>query len=204
MRIVRKETTEEEKIEEQNQLNPFSKFDHVLDILNRSEGQVVIFSQYMMTLHKLSRFLTGKVKHGILNGNVSKRKSVLHKYRNKESRALLLSLKSNGSGLDLNCTKHIIFMETCANTSLMKQAIGRAVRIGNPYPKIHVHHIFFGDTVEEGVMVMWNMRHTSECKVLIKDLETKTFSETLSDTFLTRNNGIFTKELTDLIVIRNT
>ena len=80
---------------------------------------------------------------------MAKRKKCLENFITGNIKILILSLKSNGAGLDLNLTKHIVFMESNCNLQTLIQSVGRAVRIGNPHPIVFIHHLFYKDSIEE-------------------------------------------------------
>lgn len=194
MRIIR-----DDQEEDQDSSIVFPKFKELRRIAEDPNKKIAVFSQYTQTLRELNRYLKD-VPHSILKGSMHKRRSELEKFQRGDHKIILLSMKSNGSGLDLNTATDIVFMETTLNTSSMIQAVGRAIRIGNVNPSVHVHHLFFGNTAEERIMTLWNNRHTSQSEVLIKSLETKTFAETINKSHLLENS-MFTKKITDLIVL---
>ena len=130
------------------------KLDVVRSLLNEIEGtngKVLIFSQYVKTLEKLSRRIgiTNEIFHGGLS--LELRDSILEDFRRRPGpRALLISLQAGGVGLNLQEASTVVLFDHWWNPAVEDQAIQRAHRYGREVP-LEVIRLLVEGSVEEKV-----------------------------------------------------
>uniref|UniRef100_A0A6C0JDT3 RING-type domain-containing protein n=1 Tax=viral metagenome TaxID=1070528 RepID=A0A6C0JDT3_9ZZZZ len=112
--------------------------DIILSILQKIEyiGYIVIFrySQNSMNLNLSEKF-------GILKGTAEQKREIIRDYKNGTTKILFLSILDDFSGLRLENTTDIIFLDKpCENVE--KQIIGRALRFGrNKTLPLNLHYL---------------------------------------------------------------
>ena len=143
------------------------KFDVVRSILSEIEGsagKVLIFSQYVKSLERLSRGIG--IPHEIFHGGLSLelRERMLETFRRSQGpRALLLSLQAGGVGLNLQEAATVILFDRWWNPATEDQAVQRAHRYGRQVP-LEVIRFLVEDSVEEKIQTVLR-----EKKVLIDE-----------------------------------
>ena len=123
----------------------------ILDGLDGAAGKVLIFSQYVKTLERLSNRIG--VPNDIFHGGLSieMRERVLRTFRESPGpRALLLSLQAGGVGLNLQEASTVILFDRWWNPATEEQAIQRAHRFGRQTP-LEVVRFLVEDSVEEKI-----------------------------------------------------
>ena len=123
----------------------------ILDGLEGAAGKVLIFSQYVKTLVRLSNRIG--VPNDIFHGGLSIeiRESVLRTFRESPGpRALLLSLQAGGVGLNLQEASTVILFDRWWNPATEEQAIQRAHRFGRQTP-LEVVRFLVENSVEEKI-----------------------------------------------------
>ena len=130
------------------------KLDVVRSILEQVEataGKVLIFSQYVKTLKRLSKRIG--IPNEIFYGGLSpeERERMLEAFRKSQGpRALLLSLQSGGVGLNLQEASTVILFDRWWNPATEDQAVQRAHRFGRQV-SLEVIRFLIEDTVEERI-----------------------------------------------------
>ena len=123
----------------------------ILEETNRIAGKILIFSQYVTTLEKLSQQIgmSNAILHGQLT--IEARDRVLHEFREASGpRALLLSIRAGGVGLNLQEASTVVLFDRWWNPALESQAIQRAHRYGREVP-LEVVRFIVEDSVEERI-----------------------------------------------------
>jgi SNF2 family DNA or RNA helicase len=124
----------------------------ILDGLAGVQDKVVIFSQYVETLRWLSKRLA-EFPHELYHGELaeSARDQVLDRFRAEVGpRALLVSLRAGGVGLNLQEASTVVLFDRWWNPAVENQAIQRAHRFGRTRP-LHVFRFLIADTIEERI-----------------------------------------------------
>lgn len=123
----------------------------ILEGVNETSGKVLIFSQYVKTLERMSDKIgiPNDIFHGGLS--VELRERVLRTFREKPGpRALLLSLQSGGVGLNLQEASTVILFDRWWNPATEDQAVQRAHRFGRQVP-LDVIRFLVEDSIEEKI-----------------------------------------------------
>lgn len=134
--------------------NESAKYDALREILETIEAnseKVIIFSQYVETLEWLSERTA--IPHRVFHGGLSEaqRDSALREFESEAGpRALLISLKAGGVGLNLNSASLVVMFDRWWNPAVENQAIQRAHRFGRQVPLQVVRFLIEG-TIEERI-----------------------------------------------------
>lgn len=130
------------------------KLDALQDVLDRIEAmneKILIFSQYVDSLMKISSEIT--ITHDIYHGGLTmtQRDKILTAFRELPGpRALLISLQAGGVGLNLQEASTVILFDRWWNPAKEDQAIHRAHRYGRESP-LEVISFLVEDSVEERI-----------------------------------------------------
>ena len=114
--------------------------------------KVLLFSQYVETLDRLSRSITA-MPTSVYSGRLSgpERDNVLTAFeRDGGSRVLLVSLRAGGVGLNIPSADLVVLYDRWWNPAVEAQAISRAHRLGRSRP-LHVVCFLVRDSVEERI-----------------------------------------------------
>jgi SNF2 family DNA or RNA helicase len=135
-----------------------SKVRLLLESLERSIEQghrALIFSQWTSLLDLVEPHLHERgISFGRIDGSTADRDGIVREFQQPEGpRALLLSLKAGGVGLNLTAADHVYIVDPWWNPAVEDQAADRAYRIGQTNPVI-VHRLVARDTVEERVLAL--------------------------------------------------
>ena len=123
----------------------------LLESIEHSGGKVLVFSQYVETLMWLSDRLA--IAHEVYHGGLSVdlREQMISRFRqNPGPRAMLVSLKAGGVGLNLQDASMVILFDRWWNPAVENQAIQRAHRFGKQTP-LEVVRFVVEDSVEERI-----------------------------------------------------
>ena len=115
-------------------------------------AKMIVFSQFVETLRGISaRF---DMAHDVLEGSMAlpARQVVMDRFRSGESpRALLVSLRAGGVGLNLGEASHVVLFDRWWNPAVEVQAMYRAHRFDREEP-LHVVRFLVRDTIEERIV----------------------------------------------------
>jgi len=120
--------------------------------LSEPDDKLLVFSQYVETLEWISARL-GELPHNLYHGGMDgvARDEVLSVFENEPGpRALLISLKAGGVGLNLPGASAVILFDRWWNPAVENQAIQRAHRFGRDRP-LQVVRFLITDTIEERI-----------------------------------------------------
>ena len=156
----------------------------LLESIEHNCGKVLVFSQYVETLEWLSGRLT--IAHEVYHGGLSAdhREQMIDRFRQRPGpRAMLVSLKAGGVGLNLQEASTVILFDRWWNPAVEHQAVQRAHRFGKQTP-LEVIRFIVEDTVEERIAEILEYK-TSLFNEYIEDAPTVP-AEGLSDQDLRR------------------
>lgn len=156
----------------------------LLESIEHNRGKVLLFSQYVKTLEWLSNRLA--IAHEVYHGGLSAdhREQMIGRFRQRPGpRAMLVSLKAGGVGLNLQDASTVILFDRWWNPAVEHQAVHRAHRFGKQTP-LEVIRFIVEDTVEERIAEILKYK-TSLFNEYIEDAPTVP-AERLSDQDLRR------------------
>ena len=130
-----------------------SKLDALRAIIEGAgdEARILVFSQFVKTLTWLSERLA--VPHNLLTGAMpmDARHTAIADFKFRLSpRALLISLRAGGVGLNLGDASHVVLFDRWWNPAAEIQAIYRAHRFDRELP-LHVVRFLVVDSIEERI-----------------------------------------------------
>lgn len=135
-----------------------SKVELLLESLEESIAlghRALIFSQWTSYLDLIEPQLKARaISFTRLDGSTPNRQEIVADFQRDDGpRAMLLSLKAGGVGLNLTAADHVYLLDPWWNPSVEEQAADRAHRIGQKNPVI-VHRLIAKDTVEEKIQAL--------------------------------------------------
>ena len=130
-----------------------SKLDALRTIVEGAgtEARILVFSQFVKTLTWLSERLP--IPHELLTGAMTmdvRQAAIANFKRSPPPRALLISLRAGGVGLNLGDASHVVLFDRWWNPAVEVQAIYRAHRFDRKLP-LHVVRFLVADTIEERI-----------------------------------------------------
>jgi SNF2 family DNA or RNA helicase len=123
----------------------------VFDGMNEAADKIIIFSQYVETLRWLSARID--LPHAVFHGGLPEadRQALVNEFEAQPGpRAILISLKAGGVGLNLNSASTVVMYDRWWNPAVENQAIQRAHRYGRSAP-LQAIRFLVEDTVEERI-----------------------------------------------------
>eukprot|EP00927_Polykrikos_kofoidii_P048825 TRINITY_DN43019_c0_g1_i1.p1 TRINITY_DN43019_c0_g1~~TRINITY_DN43019_c0_g1_i1.p1 ORF type:complete len:1693 (-),score=213.64 TRINITY_DN43019_c0_g1_i1:421-5022(-) len=159
------------------------KCEALLQILSNVLAQnekAIIFTQYIGMGVLLSRILESKFleKFPFFHGglNLQERNSIVAHFQKPEGRirAMIISLKAGGTGLNLTAASHVIHFDHWWNPAVEDQATDRAYRIGQSR-KVFVYRLLSAGTLEEKIMRMMDKKR------ILQDLTVKSGENWLTE-----------------------
>jgi SNF2 family DNA or RNA helicase len=124
----------------------------ILEDLTQPDDKIIIFSQYVDTLQFLSQRMHF-FPHRLYTGSLTKeeRECALEDFKRQDGpRALLISLRAGGVGLNIQEASTVVLFDRWWNPAVEEQAIQRAHRFGREKP-LHVIRFLVVDTIEERI-----------------------------------------------------
>ena len=121
----------------------------VLEECTNSDDKIIVFSQYVQTLKFISERIAD-FPHDFYTGDETeqKREHALERFKRESGpRALLVSLRAGGVGLNIQEASTVILFDRWWNPAVENQAIQRAHRFGRERP-LHVIRFLILDTIE--------------------------------------------------------
>eukprot|EP00468_Gymnochlora_sp_CCMP2014_P009355 CAMPEP_0167750646 /NCGR_PEP_ID=MMETSP0110_2-20121227/6110_1 /TAXON_ID=629695 /ORGANISM="Gymnochlora sp., Strain CCMP2014" /LENGTH=2188 /DNA_ID=CAMNT_0007635997 /DNA_START=92 /DNA_END=6658 /DNA_ORIENTATION=- len=126
---------------------------YILDIDAKESGaKSLIFSHFPGSLNMVAEGLKkNKVEFVHLKGSSKNRADGIERFKtNPKVKTMLISLRSDSSGLTLVAATHVFLLEPSFNFAVEQQAINRVHRIGQDRP-CTVHRLVIKDTIEEKI-----------------------------------------------------
>ena len=155
--------------------NVSSKFDALRTIVEGVEpaARILVFSQFVKTLQWISERL--ELSHDLLTGSMppAERQIAIDRFRTQcTPRALLVSLRAGGVGLNLGEATHVVLFDRWWNPAVERQAIYRAHRFNREQP-LHVVRFLVTDSIEERVAEILDQKERLFDDV-VEDIDTAT------------------------------
>ena len=113
--------------------DPSSKLDAVMQVLDSTDKQVVIFSQFAQVIKLLGQRLEkAGISHGLFIGGTSERErsEIIDQFQNGKIRVFAGTIDAGGIGITLTASSTVIFIDRSWSHSKNRQAEDRLHRIG--------------------------------------------------------------------------
>ena len=150
-----------------------SKFDALRGICEEAgpRARILVFSQFVETLKWISDRLA--LPHDMLTGSMSgdRRQVAVRRFRTEPApRALLVSLRAGGVGLNMGEATHVVVFDRWWNPAVEMQAVYRAHRFTRDEP-LHVVRFLIADSIEERIADILDQKEKMFENV-VEDVET--------------------------------
>ena len=138
---------------------PYNKINTIINILNNipNNDKIVIFVEWTRLQTHLKHFLNLNGHFPIIHNNQNDINTFINNDNNIYNRILITNIKSGGTGLNLQCANHGIFLSPNWNDANFKQAIGRFDRIGQN-KNIFIYNIYAHNTIETWINQIVNQK----------------------------------------------
>lgn len=130
--------------------------------------KVLIFSNFKRVTDVIERAFQTYIpdeKYQMIDGDVTgaDRDKAIDEFKRSDCRILMMTYKSGSVGLNLTVANNVIMMETVWTPSVLKQAAGRAHRVGQD-KKVKVWQLIAEKTIERAMMmeIMANKQRQSD------------------------------------------
>lgn len=157
-KMVQKDITKEEIelleaiMEKLMKLEINSKAEKVLEIVEKANDKVIIFTEYRATQAYLQWYLYTKgITSVLFNGKFSKSKRDWVKQLFRERDQVLIATESGGEGINLQFCHHVINYDLPWNPMKLEQRIGRVHRLGQE-EDVHIYNLAIEDTIEQKIL----------------------------------------------------
>lgn len=132
----------------------------VTEGLTGAEDKIIVFSQYVETLHWIAANLASSMPCDVFHGGLSEgaRDTMLANFRDEPGpRILLMSLRAAGVGLNIQEATVVLLFDRWWNPAVEAQAIHRAHRFGRDRP-LHVLRFLVADSIEDRIAAILNRK----------------------------------------------
>jgi SNF2-related domain/Helicase conserved C-terminal domain len=131
---------------------PSSKLDALMEVIDETDRQIVVFSQFKSVLTLLSRRLDkANISHGLYTGDVSvsDRNRLVQNFQAGNTRVFAGTIAAGGTGLTLTAASTGVFLDRSWKPTMNFQAEDRMHRIGQPNA-VQIIDIIARNTVDMG------------------------------------------------------
>jgi len=165
-----------------------------LMMIERQEpgAKVLVFSHFKRTLDFIAAALEkNEIPFVQLKGSAKLRGQDVEKFKKgSKLRVMLMSLRSDSSGLTLVAATHVFLAEPSFNVAIEQQAINRVHRIGQTKPCM-VYRMVTLKSIEDAIFkaACDNFSSSSSSKAEVSSVESKKYSENKKSRALTRQSA---------------
>lgn len=126
-----------------------SKAKKALDLIQKADDKVIIFTEYRATQAYLQAVLQAKgISSVLFNGKFSKNKREWMKQLFQGNAQVLIATESGSEGINLQFCHHVINYDLPWNPMKLEQRIGRVHRLGQT-EDVHIYNLAIEQTVED-------------------------------------------------------
>jgi SNF2 family DNA or RNA helicase len=129
---------------------PSSKLDAAMDIIEASNGQLVVFGQSKQAINLLAaRLKKAGIPTGVLTGDVKQadRDLAVREFQSGSLKVFLSTIKAGGVGITLTAASTCIFLDVAWSPSANRQAEDRLHRLGQKNPVLIIR-LVATDTID--------------------------------------------------------
>lgn len=129
-----------------------AKAEKVIEIIEKAQDKVIIFTEYRATQAYLQWYLYTKgITSVLFNGKFSKSKRDWMKQLFRERAQVLIATESGGEGINLQFCHHVINYDLPWNPMKLEQRIGRVHRLGQE-EDVHIYNLAIEQTIEQKIL----------------------------------------------------
>jgi SNF2 family DNA or RNA helicase len=139
---------------------PSSKLDAVMEVLDETEDQVVVFSRFKQLVNLLADRLQRKhIPYVSFTGDTPQmeRAALVERFQKGQARVFIGTVGAGGIGITLHAASTVVFLDRDWSPALNLQAEDRLHRIGQ-YNAVQVIDIVARDTVDLGKLQMLDLK----------------------------------------------
>lgn len=158
---------------------PSTKLDAVLEIIESTDQQIVVFSQFAQMINLLGKRLTAKgIPHGLFTGATpaNKRGGIINDFQNNRIRVFAGTIAAGGVGITLTASSTVIFTDRSWSPSLNVQAEDRLHRIGQK-SAVQVIDIIANHTIDAARIKHINLKWSWIKKLIGDELSDEEISD---------------------------
>lgn len=132
--------------------------EHISDVV-AGDHKVLVFANYLHALDCISNDLTSAgIDHLVMTGSTRDRSSVVNRFQNDDTcKALLMTLKTGGLGLNLTAADYVFLFDPWWNVAAENQAIDRAHRMGQKNT-VFSYRLITRESIEEKIMKLQEVK----------------------------------------------
>jgi SNF2 family DNA or RNA helicase len=150
-----------------------AKRDYFLEMVENlaSEGhKCLVFTNYLATVDLLSQDLAQRgLANLVMTGATVDRQSLVRRFQtDPEVKAMIMTLKTGGVGLNLTAADYVFIFDPWWNRSAETQAIDRVHRIGQSRP-VFSYRLIAKDTIEERILELQEQKTDLVSQILSSD-----------------------------------
>ena len=172
--------------------------DRVEELLS-ADKSVLVFTNFVSTLTTLKKeFVSRKLASLSITGKDAqkKREITLEDFNKEGNKALLMTLKTGGVGLNLTKANYIIHVEPWWNPAAENQGTDRAHRIGQKQ-SVHVYRYIMNNSIEEKIQTLKESKQEA-FNMLLSD-ENGDVNESSQSSFSGKSGGLTKKDFEFLL-----
>uniref|UniRef100_A0A6C0J7V8 RING-type domain-containing protein n=1 Tax=viral metagenome TaxID=1070528 RepID=A0A6C0J7V8_9ZZZZ len=125
-----------------NVSDPKKKSERITNYIDKLNEIIKNGKSVLLFCDNLQSKVNRVIDCNILKGNSTCRNEIINEYKNEKIKTLLINSKNDFSGICLENTTDIIFLNDPKDDQ-EKQIIGRALRLGRTQPNINIHRFEF-------------------------------------------------------------
>jgi SNF2 family DNA or RNA helicase len=131
-------------------IEPSSKLDAVMEILDDTDEPIVVFSQSRQIIELLGRRLSkANISHALFTGGTSaaERGDIIRRFQSGDYRVFAGTIRAGGEGITLHRSSTVVFIDRAWSPAKNRQAEDRLHRIGQKNP-VQVIDIVARNTID--------------------------------------------------------
>lgn len=137
-----------------------------------SEHKCLVFTNYLASVDLVSQDLAaGGIPNLVITGATSDRQSIVKRFQTDSSiRALVMTLKTGGLGLNLTAADYVFIIDPWWNATAEAQAIDRTHRIGQSNP-VFCYRLIAKGTIEEKMLELQSRKSSLVSSLVSADTD---------------------------------
>lgn len=129
-----------------------SKAEQALELIQKANDKVIIFTEYRATQAYLQAYLYEKgITSVLFNGKFSKSKRDWMKHLFQQNAQVLIATESGSEGINLQFCNYVINYDLPWNPMKLEQRIGRVHRLGQQ-KDVHIYNLAVEDTIDDHIV----------------------------------------------------
>lgn len=137
-----------------------------------SEHKCLVFTNYLASVDLVSQDLAASgIQNLVITGATSDRQSIVRRFQTDPGiRALVMTLKTGGLGLNLTAADYVFILDPWWNATAEAQAIDRTHRIGQSNP-VFCYRLIAKGTIEEKMLELQSQKSSLVSSLVTADVD---------------------------------